>query len=148
MQIGGSPFASPAPPSGEIDEQVVWASYWTVERGFHSTLEMKNNLLEQSLTARVGLYFTSGEVRYLPPIDMGPRQTATLDLNRAVADLFGRRLRSGLTEGRLEVRFYAHGPAALMGAVSVVDSDWGTAWNFFMYPVPQDVPPVPVQGLF
>jgi hypothetical protein len=128
--------------------QKLWAAYWTVQPGFMSTLEMKNNLVQMPLNVGVSLYFASGEEYPLAPITLGPRQTAVLDINRIIALLpASTRARAG-TEGTVEVDFNAPTPSSLMGSVSVANANRGTAWNFFLYAQRPDPTPLPLRGVF
>ena len=55
MQFAHRTFAQ-----SELPRQTLWGVYWTVERGFTSTLEMKNNHRTRALTVQTSLYFASG----------------------------------------------------------------------------------------
>ncbi len=146
-------FSPGSPPAGatgqeETPEQVLWAAYWTVQPGFTSTLEMKNNRAEETLTVHISLYFESGEEFYLDPIELEPRQAAAIHLNRVLETLPESLAARASREGSLEVKFRASTPKALMGSVSVTNPERGIAWNFFMYPVFAAGPLVPVRGVF
>jgi hypothetical protein len=128
--------------------QALWAAYWTIEPGYTSTLEMKNNLVHSPLDLSVSLYFASGEEYPLSPISVGPRQTVVLDVSSIIASLPPAvRARAG-TQGTLEVDFNAPTPSALMGSVSVANPAIGTAWNFFLYAQRPDPTPLPLRGVF
>jgi hypothetical protein len=142
----GNPVAGTA---GQEDtpEQLLWAAYWTVQPGFTSTLEMKNNRVQEALTVHVSLYLPSGEEYYLDPIELGPRQATAIHLNRVLESLPASLAARAGQEGSLEVKFRSSSPKALMGSVSVTNPDFGIAWNFFLYPVFSTGPLVPVRGL-
>jgi hypothetical protein len=128
--------------------QALWAAYWTIEPGFTSTLEMKNNLVQSPLDITVSLYFANGEEYPLSPIAIGPRQTVVLDISSIIASLPPAvRARAG-TQGTLEVDFNAPTPSALMGSISVANPALGTAWNFFLYAQRPDPTPLPLRGIF
>ena len=129
-------------------EHKLWSVYWTVEPGYTSTLEMKNNRAQESLTAQVSLYFERGEEYELAPIVLGPRQTVVLNLNDVMDSLPSSVAARGSKEGTAEVRFDASNGAALMGSISVVHSKRGIGWSFPFYPVNTQAPVVPVRGLF
>lgn len=128
-------------------EQKLWAVYWTAAPGFTSTLEIKNNRLKETLTVRPTLYLRSGEELPLEPLTLGPRETAVVNINQALAaflhDSLGDRQR-----GSLEVDFLAPNDQALMGTVSVTNPTNGIAWNFRLYTVNSSNPAAPVRGLF
>ncbi|MBI3664155.1 MAG: IPT/TIG domain-containing protein [Acidobacteria bacterium] len=129
-------------------EHKLWSVYWTVEPGFTSTLEMKNNLVADPLNVSVSLYFANGEEYPLAPVQLGPRQTATIDLNRAIESLPSAVAARAGREGTLELEFVAPSPSALMGSVSVLNPERGIAWNFFLYPLRSGLPITPLRGLF
>jgi hypothetical protein len=139
-------LASPPATGQTAPSQKLWAAYWTVQPGFRSTLEMKNNLVQGSLNVSVSLYFASGEEYPLGPIALGARQTAVLDINGIMALLPAAVQARAGTEGTIEVDFTAPTPSALMGSVSVVNPAHGTAWNFFLYTQRPDVTPLPLRG--
>ena len=122
----------------ETVEQILWGPYWTVQPGFTSTLEMKNNRAEETLPVNVSLYFANGEEYYLDPIQLGPRQTVVIDLNHIIESLPASvRARAG-KEGTVKVIFYSANHSALMGSVSVTNPERGIAWNFRLYPSYED----------
>ena len=129
-------------------DQVLWSTYWTVQPGFTSTLEMKNNRVDQQLTAWVSLYFTNGEENYLEPIQLGPRQTVVVNLNQVYESLPAPvRARVG-KEGAVEVSFRAPSASSLMGGVSIVNPERGIAWNFRLYGRAAALPLAPLVGAF
>ena len=132
----------------ESREHTLWASYWTVEPGFRSTLTMKNNRGEETLPVQVSLYFANGEEYYLDPMQLGPRQTAVIDLNQVYESLPSSiRARAG-KEGTAEVTFEGPNESALMGSISVTNPQKGLAWNFRLYLTHTNLLAVPVRGLF
>lgn len=115
-------------------EYKLWGVYWNIQPGFTSTLEMKNNRVSETVTAHVSLYFASGEEYYLRPVLLSPRQTAVIDLNRAIASLPRAVAARASSEGTIEVAFDSGNASAIMASVSVKNPDRGIAWNFFLYP--------------
>jgi hypothetical protein len=132
----------------EMKEQRLWASYFSVEKGFSSTLEIKNNRIKDRITAHISLYFSNGEESYLEPVDLGPRQTAVIDLNRAMRSLTPSIAARVGNEGSVEVEFEATTPSAVMGGVSVINEGKGIAWNFVLYPTSPLFPVAPLRGVF
>jgi hypothetical protein len=103
-------------------EQRLWGIYWTVEPGFTTTLEMKNNLPTTSLTVRLSLYFASGEEYPLTPVQLGPRQTTSIEINTLIYSLPRNVAARAGREGTLEVEYDAPTPSALMGSLSVINT--------------------------
>jgi hypothetical protein len=131
----------------DVTDQKLWAVYWTTETGYTSILEMKNNRVKETLTARPTLYFRSGEELPLAPVTLGPRQTAVLNINQALAVLPAdpRRERQ---QGTLKLDFEASNEQGIMGTVSVTNPDRGIAWNFRLYAVDSTLPSNPLRGVF
>lgn len=129
-------------------EYKLWGTYWTVEPGFTSTLEMKNNRVGESLTARVSLYFLNGKEFELDSVVLGPRQTVVIDLNEVHKALPASIAARAGKEGTVEVEFVGPNPSAIMGSVSVTNPRRGIAWNFFLYPERLGLGIAPVRGLF
>ncbi len=86
-------------------EYAVWSPYWTVQPGFTSTMEMKNNRAKETLRVVVSLYFAGGEEYHLDPILLGPRQTIVMNLNRVVESLPVSVAERATKEGTAEVKF-------------------------------------------
>jgi hypothetical protein len=126
----------------------LWASYWNTERGFASTLEMKNNRIRETLVARVSLYFINGEEYSLDALSIAPRQTLVLDLNQIIASLPAAQRARLPKEGTVEVEYEGPNASALMGSVSVTNPEQGIAWSFFLYPGYRGLSHAPLQGLF
>lgn len=124
----------------------LWSPYWTTEPGFASTLLMKNNRGLETLRAIVSLYFLDGSEYELAPIELGPRQTVTLNLN-SILEALPRRLVAS-REGGAEVRFAAANNAAIMGSITVSNPEEGIAWNFRFHPVNPTLSVAPVRGVF
>jgi hypothetical protein len=145
---GPNPALLSAEVSHDWPEQVLWAVYWSTEPGFLSTLEMKNNRIRDTLTARVSLYFANGHEYYLPPITLGPREAVAVNLNRIMDSLPASVARGADKYGSIEVEYNGPNSASIMGGVSVVNLDQKLAWNFILYPPRPGSDPAPLQGLF
>jgi len=147
LMILGGPRAAA---QEESNPQTLWGVYWTVQPGFTSTLEMKNNRIGEAVVVRVSLYFASGEKCPLAPVVLGPRQVAVIDLNQVIETLPQPVAARASKEGTMEVAFDAENAAAVMGSVSVRNPERGIAWNFFLWPTgywPQPSP-TPLQSVF
>lgn len=126
----------------------LWASYWTAERGYTSTLEMKNNRIRDTLVARVSLYFINGEEYSLDSISIAPRQTIVLNLNEIIESLPAAQRARLPKEGTIEIEYDGPNSSALMGSVSVTNPEKGIAWSFFLYPGYRGLSNAPLQGVF
>lgn len=126
----------------------LYASYWSTERGFNSTLEMKNNRIKETLIARVSIYFTNGEEHTLESLSIAPRQTLMIDIDSVIASLPASRRKRIPREGTVEVEYEGPNATSLMGSVSVTNPAQGIAWSFFLYPAYQATSIAPLQGLF
>ena len=112
----------------------LWGVYWSVAPGFDSTLEMKNNRLDETVTAHISVYFASGEEYYLNSLRLGPRETKNLSLNQALDAAPSSVASRASREGTLEVEFNSENSSAIMGSITVQNRRQGLAWNFFLYP--------------
>jgi hypothetical protein len=65
-------------------EQVV--SFWTSEGGWHSELQLRNNLRDKSLVITPVLRSATGDETALPAITVNPQEVRTLNLNEAIGD--------------------------------------------------------------
>lgn len=126
----------------------LWGAFWTVEPDFRSTLELKNNRIDETITAHISLYFASGEKWYLSPVILEPRQTVVVDLNRAIESLPAHVAARAGKQGTLEIEFQADSPTALMGSVTTRNPEQGIAWNFLLYPGWPAEETRPLRGLF
>jgi hypothetical protein len=137
-------------PRAETDatEYALWSPYWTLQPGFTSTLEMKNNLAEEGLTVHVWLYSAAGEEQYLQAVPLEPRQTAIVNLNSAIDALPAPVAARLGKQGSAKITFTGHHPSNLMGAITVTNPERGIAWNFRLYPSFPELPVAPVRGLF
>jgi hypothetical protein len=134
--LGGSKWelsGAQSPPQA-TQTYKLWGVYWSVSPGFESTVEMKNNRLDETVTAHISVYFASGEEYYLDSLRLGPRETRNLSLNQAL-DAAPRGVASRASrEGTLEVEFTSENSSAIMGSITVQNRRQGLAWNFFLYP--------------
>ena len=85
---------------------LIAAPYWSVEKGFVSTIEMKNYHVEEPLTITPILYPLDGPEIILTPITLNPSETRMLNINEVLAS-YGKQFTVGaavikysqLTEG-------------------------------------------------
>jgi hypothetical protein len=68
------------PAKGEPSAQEVSAAYWTLEPGWNTDLEMRNNLRSQELTITPVLRAATGQELSLAPVTVAPEQVVSLNL--------------------------------------------------------------------
>ena len=108
---------------------------------------MKNNLATEPLQVEVSVYLAEGGEYGLGVYTLQPRETTTLDLNRAIeAAVPPGTMRQGW--GNLEVKYESGDPTALMGGISVVNPEAGIAWDFRLYSVYPELAGRPLRGVF
>ena len=74
-----------APPTSPKLPQEMLAPYWTLEPGWDSELELRNNLLQESLTVQPVLRSASGEEFPLSPVTLAPNELRMVGLREAAA---------------------------------------------------------------
>lgn len=73
-----SPPHSSKPPVPADQEQFI--SYWTTETGWHSELQLRNNLATQDLTVTPALRVADGTETLLSPVTIKPQEVKTIDI--------------------------------------------------------------------
>jgi len=64
--------------------QEVSAAYWTLEPGWSTTLEMRNNVIHHDLTVTPVIRASTGQETPLAPVTIAPQHVIALDLRTAV----------------------------------------------------------------
>ena len=77
----------PTPGSGPKLPQEMFAPYWTLEPGWDSELELRNNLPFASLTVRPVLRTPAGAEVELSPVTLAPNEVRDVDLRESVAQV-------------------------------------------------------------
>ena len=67
----------------ESTDQEQFISYWTTETGWHSELQLRNNLAAQDLTVTPALRTADGTETLLSPVTIKPQEVKTLDIEEA-----------------------------------------------------------------
>jgi hypothetical protein len=70
------------PPIPADQEQFI--SYWTTETGWHSEIQLRNNLAAQDLTVTPALRTADGAETLLSPVTIKPQEVKTIDIESAV----------------------------------------------------------------
>jgi len=78
-----SPADAPKVPPDKPQRLI--APYWTLEPGWHTALEIRNNAATRSLTITPTLRSANGDQLALDPVTLGPRAATKLDLALAAA---------------------------------------------------------------
>lgn len=81
-----SPQSSDTPPNRIPSKpQRLYAPHWTTEDGFQTNVYVRNLHIEQAVTARLSLVLDHRTIT-LPPTQIDPLQTVSIDVARALAD--------------------------------------------------------------
>lgn len=97
---GAQTNKEPAPESTAKAENLnflIAAPYWCTDKGFVSTIEMKNYHVEQPLTITVILYPLDGPEIILTPMTLNPSETRLLNINEVLAS-YGKHFTAGAAE--------------------------------------------------
>jgi hypothetical protein len=108
-----------------------FAVYWTDEAGWHSELQMRNNLAAQTLTVTPSLRSTDGTEVALPPVTIGINDVITLNVHdllpKSAPQMIG-------AYGSVVFRYQAPGPHALYAAVMVHDPGHAISFHLDAFP--------------
>jgi hypothetical protein len=74
-------FVGPA--KWETSAHEASVAYWTLEPGWNTTLEMRNNVIHHDLTVRPVLRENNGQETALTPVTIPPQHVVSLDLRKA-----------------------------------------------------------------
>ena len=80
----GSSHPSAQPTSPRLPQEMI-APCWTLEPGWDSELELRNNLLQESLTVQPVLRSATGEEFPLSPVTLAPNELRIVGLREAAA---------------------------------------------------------------
>jgi hypothetical protein len=95
-------------------EQVV--SYWTMETGWRSELQLRNNLSSESLTVTPALRARDGSETPLPPVTIKPQEVKSIDIEAALGTTASQLVG---TYGSLVLRYRSLGARSLYAALMV-----------------------------
>ena len=106
----------------EPTPQEVQASYWSLEPGWDTELEIRNNLAERNLTVIPTLRTAAGREIALTPVSLASEQIVAIDLRSAAASVAPEIVNSAGSFGSVAVRFGGLDGANVFAA-SVVHRD-------------------------
>jgi hypothetical protein len=106
------------PAKWEPSSQEISASYWTLEAGWNTDVEMRNNLTSRELTVTPVLRSASGQEVALAPVTVAAQHVVSLDL-RNVSQTQPQILNGGGLFGSVAFRFSGLNPSNLFAATVV-----------------------------
>ena len=108
-----------------ISEFMIAAPYWSNEKGFVSTIEMKNYRVDELLIVTPVLYPLHGHEIKLDPIALNPSETRLLNINEVL-----KARREKRTVGAVEIS-YSHTTEGVFGAnLTVLNEAQSLVYNF------------------
>jgi hypothetical protein len=76
----------PAPPQPRPKRQLEqFVAFWTIEPGWHTEVQLRNNLVQHELTVTPVLRLVSGQEQPLQEVTIAPMDVVTVDLASAAA---------------------------------------------------------------
>jgi hypothetical protein len=112
-------------PAETASSFVIAAPYWTTEDGFVSTIEMKNNRVDTSLTITPVLYPLHGQKLTLDPVLLKPSESRLLNINKALG-----KKGKGNTSGAVEILYTHTTPGAFGANLTVLNEAQSLIYNF------------------
>lgn len=124
--LADKPGRGPSPKS----PRVWYATYWTVESGWHSQLELRNNLAKDELTVQPVLRTFEGTEIALPAVTIPPDEIRTIDIGAALSAAAPNVLNGPNAYGSVVLKYTAHSGLALYAAVMVHREGLPIAFHF------------------
>jgi hypothetical protein len=112
-------------PAEPITDFVVAAPYWSLEDGFTSTIELRNNRVDGPLTVTPVLYPLHGQKMMLKPLTLNPSESRLLNISEAI----GKKLK-GVTTGAVEILYRHTTHGALGASLTVLNEARSLIYNF------------------
>ncbi len=75
----------PHPKLRAASSQEVYAAYWTLEPGWHTDIEVRNNIADTPVTVTPTLRFATGSEVVLAPVTISPQDVAMINLHEELA---------------------------------------------------------------
>lgn len=85
--IAAVSFAARKPEPRPAVPQQLMAPFWTLEPGWHTTFEIRNNLGQRSISVAPSLLSADGTTIQLAPVVLRPDEVRSVDLRDAVANV-------------------------------------------------------------
>ncbi len=106
-------------PVGEFEQ---FAPYWTAEAGWHTDLQLRNNLASESLTVRPSLRTSDGAETDLKLVTLLPGEVRSVNLMDALMEVNSSLAGSANAYGSIALRYTAKSVGNLYGSVMVHDN--------------------------
>ncbi|MFB3813817.1 MAG: hypothetical protein ACE14L_06870, partial [Terriglobales bacterium] len=119
------PGNGPSPKASKLG----FATYWTVEPGWQSELELRNNLAKDNLTIQPVLYTSEGVEIPLAAVNIPPNEIRTVDLGAALSAT-APTVKGPNAFGSVVLKYTAHSELALYAAVMVHREGLPIAFHF------------------
>jgi hypothetical protein len=121
------------PPEAADQEQFI--SYWTTQTGWHSEIQLRNNLASQDLTVTPALRTAEGAETLLSPVTIKPQEVKTVDVEAAVMgsapQLIG-------TYGSVVLRYHSPSAGNLFAMLMIRNIGHSIAYHFDGFSGTQD----------
>jgi len=125
----------------------VTAAYWTLEPGWSTELEMRNNLLHRELTITPVLRMGAGKEIALPPVTVAPQHIVSIDL-RSSGQLDPGILDRSDSFGSVAFRFDGLSPANLFAATIVRREGHPISFHFDADDMAPNYPSDGIEGMW
>ena len=99
-----------------------FAPYWTAEAGWHTDLQLRNNLASDSLTVRASLRTPDGAETDLKQLTLLPGEVRSINLMDALADVHSNLAGHANAYGSIALRYTSKAGGNLYGSVMVHDT--------------------------
>jgi len=149
--IAGSTFAQkPDPPraqshSVEAADQEQFIAYWTLEAGWGSELQLRNNMVGADLTVTPALRSADGAEAALAPVTIQPQEIEIVDLEAAVLASAPQYLG---TYGSVVLRYHSTGNRNLFAMLMIHDRGHSIAFHIDATGEDQDLAPASREGIW
>jgi hypothetical protein len=137
--------APPPPPSPPATDQEQFIAYWTTETGWHSELQLRNNIVGQDLTVTPALRAADGTETLLSPVIVKPQEVKTLDIEAAV---MGSAPQYIGTYGSLVLRYHSPSMRNLFAMLMIHNVGHSIAYHFDALGEIQDPQPGSREGIW
>jgi hypothetical protein len=97
-------------------DQEQFLAYWTTETGWHSELQLRNNLVGQNLTVTPALRAADGTETILPAVSIQPQEVKAIDIEAAIGNTAPQLLG---TYGSVVLRYRSLGSRNLYAALMI-----------------------------
>ena len=99
-----------------------FAPYWTAEGGWHTELQLRNNLAAESLVVAASLRISDGTETALDAVNLLPGEVRSIDINDALAAVNSTLAGKAYAYGSIVLRYSAKASRNLYASVMVHDT--------------------------